>query len=121
MVIPKSFRLGSKTFRVNQPRTMPYGKVGEVHYKMGVIRVAQYRMITPAPTFGSALVKYEGGTYIYGALTEPRSDTARAETFWHETVHAILYDMEHKLWRNEKFVTEFSKRLNQVIHTAKLP
>lgn len=43
-----------------------------------------------------------------------------SETFWHEVTHAILHDMEHPLWKDEKFVTAFSKRLNQVINTARL-
>lgn len=41
------------------------------------------------------------------------------ETFWHEVTHAILHDMDGD-WRNEKFVTEFSRRLSQVIKTAEL-
>jgi hypothetical protein len=49
-----------------------------------------------------------------------RSPVERAETFWHELTHCILHDMGHKLWRDEQFVTEFSKRLNQAVHTAKL-
>jgi 23S rRNA maturation-related 3'-5' exoribonuclease YhaM len=33
--------------------------------------------------------------------------------------HAILHDMGSKLEANEVFVTEFSKRLNNAIHSAK--
>lgn len=43
-----------------------------------------------------------------------------SETFWHEVTHAILHDMKDPRWNDEKFVTAFSKRLNQVITTAKL-
>ena len=43
----------------------------------------------------------------------------QANTFWHELTHAILYDMGCKLTHNEKFVTEFSNRLDQAIKTAK--
>ena len=43
----------------------------------------------------------------------------RANTFWHELTHAILYDMGNKLTHDEKFVTEFSDRLDQAIKTAK--
>ncbi len=42
-----------------------------------------------------------------------------SETFWHETTHAILHDMGFTEWANEAFVTAFSKRLNQVIRSAK--
>ena len=43
----------------------------------------------------------------------------RANTFWHELTHAILYDMGNKLTHDEKFVTEFSDRLDQAIKTAR--
>ena len=42
-----------------------------------------------------------------------------AETFWHEVTHAILRDMDHPEWADEHFVTAFSKRLTQVIYTAR--
>lgn len=41
------------------------------------------------------------------------------ETFWHEVVHGILYDMgRDTLNRDEKFVTEFAYRLNKAINSA---
>jgi hypothetical protein len=43
----------------------------------------------------------------------------RANTFWHELTHAILYDMGCKLTHDEKFVNEFSNRLHQAITTAR--
>jgi hypothetical protein len=48
-----------------------------------------------------------------------RTDRQISETFWHEVTHAILHDMDHPLWKDEKFVTAFSKRLNEVVHTAR--
>jgi hypothetical protein len=39
-------------------------------------------------------------------------------TFWHEVTHAILHDMDHPLWDDEKFVQQFSKRLVGVIKSA---
>ena len=50
--------------------------------------------------------------YVYNA-------DERANTFWHELTHAILHDMGDKLTHNEKFVTEFSNRLDQAIKTAR--
>jgi hypothetical protein len=45
---------------------------------------------------------------------------ARANTFWHELTHAILFDMhELKLNANEEFVSAFANRLDQAIKTAK--
>lgn len=49
----------------------------------------------------------------------PRKSQDIAETFWHEVTHAILRDMSSPLWTNEEFVTAFSKRLTQVIYTAR--
>ena len=43
----------------------------------------------------------------------------RANTFWHELTHAILYDMGCKLTHDEKFVTAFADRLDQAIKTAR--
>ena len=43
----------------------------------------------------------------------------RANTFWHELTHAILYDMNNKLTHDERFVAEFSNRLDQAIKTAR--
>ncbi len=39
-------------------------------------------------------------------------------TFWHEVTHAILHDMDDARWKDEKFVTQFSKRLAGVIKSA---
>lgn len=42
------------------------------------------------------------------------------DSFWHELVHAILYDMdEHALNKNEKFVTAFANRLSEAIDSAR--
>lgn len=43
----------------------------------------------------------------------------RANTFWHELTHAILYDMRNPLTHNEKFVNDFADRLDQAIKTAR--
>lgn len=50
---------------------------------------------------------------------KPRKPEAIAETFWHEVTHAILHDMDHPLWKDEKFVTAFSKRLSKAIDSAR--
>ena len=39
--------------------------------------------------------------------------------FWHEVTHAILHDMNHPLYCNEKFVVRFSQRLNEVMGSMK--
>lgn len=43
----------------------------------------------------------------------------QSNTFWHELTHAILYDMGNTLTHDEKFVTDFSNRLDQAIKTAR--
>ena len=97
MMIPYSFRLGRMKYSVHTPTLMPSGCLGEVHYAAAVMKIAWV-----------------------GRKGVARTPTQRGETFWHEVTHAILHDMENPLWKNEKFVTEFSKRLDQVIRTAKL-
>lgn len=98
MMIPNSFKLGRVTYRVEQPYTLYLGRLGEVHYTPAIIRVA----------------------FAVGQTPKGRTPRQRAETFWHETTHAILHDMGNLLYKDEKFVTEFSRRLNQVVHTARL-
>ncbi len=63
---------------------------------------------------------------LVGALTvytghplRPRSDAAVRTTFFHELTHAVLYEMEHKLARDEAFVTRFAQLLSGAIETAR--
>lgn len=120
MMIPKSFRLGTKRYRIQLRLVLPARSLGEVYYDARYLFLALFRQVTPPPGFGKATPRKEGATYIAGAEAVRRSDSEMSETFWHEVTHAILHDMGDPLWKNEKFVTQFSKRLNQVIHTAKL-
>ena len=41
------------------------------------------------------------------------------DTFWHELVHAILYEMGHRLYSDEKFVDTFSTHLSRSINSAR--
>ena len=42
------------------------------------------------------------------------------DSFWHELVHAILYDMKrHNLNRDEAFVIGFASRLSKAIDSAR--
>ena len=43
-----------------------------------------------------------------------------SDTFWHELTHAILHDMNHPLWKNERFVSGFAERLNRAVNSARL-
>ena len=40
-------------------------------------------------------------------------------SFWHEMVHAILFDMGHDLCDNERFVRAFANKLSDAIDSAK--
>lgn len=91
MQIPKQFELGRRTWEVRLPRRISGGLYGLVHPLLTTIYVA----------------------------TGKRTPRKQAESFWHEVTHAILHDMGDPRWADEKFVEGFSKRLNNVIHTAR--
>ena len=90
MKIPDSFKLGRYMWQV-------------VHAYM------------PSTIYGRIYPGYK----VVQINTHERKPKQQAETFWHEITHAILYDMGDPRWSDEKFVTAFSKRLNQVIQTAR--
>lgn len=97
MKIPISFKVGKRTIKVEKmvQRTIRSAR-GTFRRSVDLIHIAHERR-------GQARPGYE-----------------ISEIFWHEAVHAILHDMGHPLWGHERFVTAFSKRLNQLVHTAKL-
>lgn len=95
MLIPKSFRLGRKKYKI------------ERHANSSGIR--------------GHIIPEAKRIIIFNAVRgKPRADMDVAETFWHEVTHAILWDMANPRWKDEKFVVEFSKRLNQIVHTAEV-
>lgn len=99
MHIPKSFKLGSQPYKVRFTPVMPgRGHMGAVDYNLRQITIARTSNLT-GRSFKSEEID---------------------DTFWHEVTHAILKDMGHKLWDNERFVTRFARRLTEVVNTAKL-
>lgn len=99
MQIPKQFKLSDNTYTVEMVRhTAPRGTMGTVYYGKRHIELATHS----------------------GRNDRSFKQEEIDDTFWHEVTHAILRDMDHKLWNNERFVTEFAKRLTQVINTAEL-
>jgi hypothetical protein len=48
-----------------------------------------------------------------------RSALEQQKTFWHESTHAVLTTMGHKLATDEKFVTQFSLLIEELIRTAR--
>ena len=47
-----------------------------------------------------------------------QSRTQLRHTFWHETMHAVLDAMSHKLARDEQFVDQVGGLLAQIMDTA---
>ena len=98
MKIPKQITVGATTYKVGQPKHIRYkGMMGELDINACVLDVATNSNLT------GKRFKAED----------------RYDTFWHELTHAILYDMGSELNKDEKFVTEFSNRLNRAILSAK--
>lgn len=99
MQIPKEFKLGKKKYTVTTVRhTQPRGTMGKVYYEAARVEVATHS----------------------GRDDRSFKHEELADTFWHEVTHAILRDMGHRQWNDEKFVTAFANRLTQVILTSKL-
>jgi hypothetical protein len=96
MKIPKQVKVGKRKIEIQDVETIK-GCRGQVHYDANTIKIAKR------------------SSYLKDKYTP----SEKANTFWHELTHVILDDMGCKLSRNEKFVSEFSDRLDQAIKTAK--
>jgi|ERR1035437_4082623 hypothetical protein len=96
MLIPKSFRIRGVKHTVHIARTLKPKAYGRTNPAVGTIELATH----------------------YGYVQ--RGPIAMAETFWHEVVHCILFDMGDPRWKDETFVVSFSRRLADVVQTAEL-
>jgi Zn-dependent peptidase ImmA (M78 family) len=92
---PRSIRVGNKRYSIDLIESMlNKGEMAKVFYEQGKIVIGK-RSSLNGRRFSKANLR---------------------ESFFHELVHAILYDMNaHKLNRDEEFVTEFSQRLSQAL------
>jgi hypothetical protein len=97
--LPRKIRVGKKMYTIDILETMlQNGDMARVHYDRNRIEVGKKSAVT-------------GRRYSRKEMND---------SFWHELVHAILYDMdEHRLNKNEKFVTEFAHRLSEAIDSAR--
>lgn len=95
MKLPYKITIGKKTYEVQMHEEWDKRYFGYIYYNLQRIHVV---------------------THYKGVARKP---AAVRETFWHEVTHGILHDMEHPLWRDEKFVTAFSSRLSKMIDSAK--
>lgn len=97
--LPRKIRVGRKMYTIDILETMLQdGDMARVYYDRNRIEVGKKSGVT-------------GRRYSRKEMND---------SFWHELVHAILYDMdEHRLNRNERFVTEFAHRLSEAIDSAR--
>lgn len=96
--IPRRIKVGDKMYSVDIIQSMQKKRdMGRVWYELQRIQIGQTSNV-------------DGRKY---------SDIQMSETFWHELVHAILYEMGSGLYNNERFVHEFAMHLSRAIHSAK--
>lgn len=98
MQIPTSFRLSGKKYTVEVTDGFSHKYIGRVNYKLRSVTIALNNPLT--------------------GRTLPQAEVSNS--FWHEVTHAILYDMNHALYSNERFVSAFADRLAEAVRTAKL-
>ena len=98
MKIPKTFKVGKKRYVVYQPLAMaiPLSR-GSVNYDTGIIKVATNS----------------------GRTLKALSGASRTQTFWHEVLHAALYDMGSRKHADEGFVNELAKRIAGVVESVR--
>ena len=99
MLIPKKFQLNGKTYTVRRPKRMrKHATVGRCEYATRTLHVASHSNVS------------------YRQF----NDEFVSETFWHEALHAMLNEMKHPLTRDERFVTDLSRLLNELVLSAEL-
>ena len=96
--MPRPVLPGARRYKVVvQQHIAPAGLKGEVNYTYAFIRVATHSART-GRKFRHAEVR---------------------DTFWHEVTHGILWEMGHRLYRDEKFVGRFANLLTGAIESAR--
>lgn len=98
MQIPKSFQISEHTYNVILKRHLRVGIAGQLDAAKKEIKIGKRS-------------KRRNIAYKHEDMVD---------TFWHEVVHLILYDMSEPRWRDEALVTAFANRLTQVVLSAKL-
>jgi hypothetical protein len=97
--IPRRIKVGKKMYSVDIVETMKRSRDrGRIWYELGRIEIGEASNV-------------DGRKYTASQMSE---------TFWHELVHAILYEMNSSLYRNERFVDAFGLHLAKAIQSAKL-
>lgn len=94
---PKRVTVGQRKYDIKVERHSPTrGTMGEVDYAKQLITIGTHSTLT-------------GHSYKPEGVHD---------TFWHELTHAILYEMGHPYYKNEKFVAKFATHLTKAIETA---
>jgi hypothetical protein len=91
-------------------------KIGKTRYSVKTMATRQERGNTVHGSCWYAQHRIDVATSHQGQPIPPKEV---ADTFWHETTHAILNEMGHHLRSNEPFVTEFSRLLSRAIDSAR--
>ena len=96
--IPRKMRIGNRQYSVEIVEAMVEKRVmGRISYTAQTIKLGRRSNVTHK-TFAPEQVQ---------------------ESFWHEVIHGILYDMgRDTLNRDERFVTEFAHRFTKAINSA---
>jgi len=94
MPIPVKIKVGDKWYKIEKVEVIA-GCKGDVTYEDKTIRIAS-----------------RSANYAYTA-------DEQINTFWHELTHAILHDMNSKLYDDELFVKGFADRLHDAVKSAK--
>lgn len=98
LTVPRKVKVGKRWYSVEILEAMcNKSEMGKIHFDNKTIHL---------------------GTHTHHGVAFSADDIK--ESFWHELVHAILYDMdEHKLNDNETFVEDFAHRLAKAIKSAR--
>lgn len=88
MKLPQNIPIGRRTFAVVRARRLPGICMGLMDWTNKTITLATHDR--------------QGNRY---------SAAEMYDSFVHEVAHAVLRDMRHPLWNNERFVVAFSRRL----------
>lgn len=98
MKIPTSMQIGKHEYSINPIKYMgTAGEMGRTYYQLKTIMLGKH----------------------YHKSTAPFSAEDINETFWHEVTHAVLFELDNPLHKDEKFVTAFSACLSKAITSAK--
>ena len=91
-------------------------KVGSKLYSVSVVRNMKRRFLKGQVAFQERHIQIANNS---SDISRRYTTAEKEDTFWHELTHAILEDMNHKLYNNEPFVERFSKRLSRAIRAAR--